>query len=492
LNSYLGRLLQTWDWRGASLSFALIAAESMLVALVAGLVESPGTIGTDGAGGIHPLAILAVMVLAAVIPRVVEAFQLWSPDYEVAIGAGIVLTLAAFVYLSALRQYAPWDPAWLREAGYAYIFRPTTANGSVWLITLITIYAWARGRFRETPSLDTTYTMLRVGVIVVAITTILTVTAQETDTPARGYVRGLVVGFFFFALSAVTLARLQVEGLRSQGRLGPQWIGPLVLPVALILIVGLLTAALLSHTFLETVTAILHPVFVALNFVLELIIAVISWIAYLFYLVLSSLVNRITGGHVVELPRIAATPRQVAEDNTHKVATLPDSIRFILLAFVLVGIVLLLSRFFFRRPNRRPRGNEERESVLDWNEVGAGLLGALANLAGRFRRRNADPWADLRGDPRWQHTIRIRTLYTRLLHRGARAGAPRKPSAAPREHVPPLATVFPETDASLVSLTDVYRAARYSDRPATEADAAAADAAFQTIVRDRSGGESSH
>ncbi len=482
MNSYVGRLLKTWDWRSAALSFALISAEAMLVTLVVGLIEAPGTVSTGGAAGINPLAILGVMLLAAAIPRIVEAFQLWSPDYEVAIGVGVVVTLVGMLYVGAFNHYAPWDTVWLREALHGFIFRATTAQTSVWLILFIVVYAWARGRLRETPSLDTTYTMLRVGVIVVAVTTILTVTAQETATPGRAYVRILVIGFFFFALSAVTLARLQVEGLRAQGKLGPQWLGPLVLPVALILLVGLLTAAILSHTFLETVTTILHPFFVVLNWILEVIIAVISWIAYFFYLALSTLVNKITGGRVVDLPRPAAAPRDVADQANHKVGSLPDSIRFILLAFVLAAIVLLLTRFLFRRPTRRQRGNEERESVMDWNEVGAGLKGMLANLAARLRRKGNDPWANLRGDPRWEHTLKIRTLYTRLLHRGARAGVPRAPSDAPREHVPPLRKVYPHADMPLLSITDVYRAARYSDRPATAADAAAAEAAFIAIA----------
>jgi hypothetical protein len=485
LNGYLGRLVKAWDWRSAALSFTLICAEAMLVSLVVGLIETPGTVSTGTVGGIPPLAILIVMVVAAAIPRLVEAFQLWSPDYEVAIGVGIVVTLACLIYIGAFRQYAPWNPEWLHQALHAYIFRPTTAQSSVWLITIVIVYTWARGRLRDTPSLDTTYTMLRIGVIVVAVTSILTVTSQETNAPGRANVRMLVVGFFFFALSAVTLARLQIEGLRAQGRLGPQWIGPLILPVALILIVGLLAAALLSHTFLQTVAAILHPLFVALNFILDVIIAVISWIAYLFYLLLSSLVNRVTGGKVAALPQPTAPPRQVADQATHKVAVLPDSIRFILLALVLIGIIWLLTRFIFRRPTRRQRGNEERESVMDWNEVGAGLKGMLANLAARLHRKGADPWADLRGDPRWEYTLKIRTLYSRLLHRGARAGAPRAPSAAPREHVPPLERVYPHAGAPLLTITDTYRAARYSDRPATADDADRAESAFRAIIGDQ-------
>ncbi len=480
--AYLGRLLKTWEWRTATLSFALLCAEAMLVGLVVGMIEAPGALSTDGSGGIHPLAIVIVLLFAAILPRVVEAFQLWSPDYEVAIGVGVVLTLLFLLYVAAFPQYAPWNPAWLREAAYAYIFRPTTARASVWLVTFVIIYIWARGRLRDTPSLDTTYTMLRVGVLIVAITTILTVTAQEPDAPGRAYVRWLVLGFFFFALSAITLARLQVEGLRAQGKLGPQWIGPLVLPVAVILLVGLLAAALLSHTFLKTVTAILHPLFVVLNFILEVLIAVISWIAYVFYLLLSTLVNKITGGRVIELPQVDASPRRIPEATNQKIASLPDPIRFVLLALVLVGIVYLLTRFLFRRPSRRHQGNEERESVMDWNDVGAGLRGMLANLAARLRRKGADPWADLRGDPRWQYTLQIRTLYSRLLHRAARAGAPRAPSATPREHVPPLREVYPHAGAPILTLTDVYRAARYSDRPATAEDAEAAEHAFHAIA----------
>ncbi|MCA1668020.1 MAG: hypothetical protein LC793_11640 [Thermomicrobia bacterium] len=127
LPSYLGRLLKAWDWRSAALSFALICAEAMLVSLVVGVIGAPGTSSTRGAGNIPPPAILIVMVVAAAIPRLVEAFQLWSPDYEVAIGGGIILTLAFLLYVGAFRQYAPWNPAWVREAAHAYIFRPSAA-----------------------------------------------------------------------------------------------------------------------------------------------------------------------------------------------------------------------------------------------------------------------------------------------------------------------------------------------------------------------------
>lgn len=482
MRAYVTRLLKTWEWRTATLSFALICAEAMIVALVASLIETPGAFSERGSAGVPPLAVVALLILAVTIPRVVEAFQLWSPDYEVAIGVGVVITLVGMVYVSAFRQYAPWDPTWLREAGRAYVFHPTTATTNIWLVTIIVVYAWARGRLRDTPALDTAYTMLRIGAIIVAVTAILIVTSTEPNAAGRGSVRGLVIGFFFFALSAISIARLQMEGLRSQGKLGPQWLGPLVLPVALVLLVGLLASAILSHTFLQTVATILHPLFVVLNFILEIIIAIISWIAYLFYLLLSTVVNKITGGRVMEFPKVTAPPQRIADQTNQHVASLPDWIRYALLGMVLATIVFILTRFLFRRPTRQHRGTEERESVMDWNDVGQGLKGMLANLMNRLRRKGEDPFAALRGDPRWQHTIRIRTLYLRLLYRARRAGTPRKPSEAPREYVPQLETLFPQREHAIVTLTDVYRAARYSDHPATADAAAAAESAFATIT----------
>ncbi len=191
---------------------------------------------------------------------------------------------------------------------------------SVWLIGFVIIYAWVRGRLRDTPSLDSAYTMLRVGTVIVAITSVLTLTSQDPASPSQQYVRPLVLGFFFCALSAITVARLQVEGLRAQGRLGPQWLGPLLLPVVLVLIIGMFVAAMLSRQFLETVTTFLTPVLVVLEFILRVIITIISLIAYLLYLALSALIGALAGGTRTHCP-LTAPPRDFAQQADHAVAS---------------------------------------------------------------------------------------------------------------------------------------------------------------------------
>lgn len=483
MTPYARRIVAQWDWRATALAFALIGAEAMLVSLVVGLLETPGTIATgEIATGINPVAILVVMLVAAAAPKVAETLQIWSPEYEIFIAGSILVTLVGMVYACAFFRYAPWDPAWLREALHAFTMHETTAATSVWLITFVIIYAWVRGRLREPPALDNTYTMLRVGIIVVAITSVLTTTGQDARSPGQQYVRPLMLAFFFFALSAITLARLQMEGLRAQGRLGPQWLGPLIAPVALVLILGLLVAGLLSHQFLAVILGLLSPVFAVLNWILAVIIAVISYIAYFVYLILSLIIAKLAGGARAQPPQIRQPPQQIIDQANQHVAKLPDGVRIILLLLV-AGIVLaLLSRFLFRKPVKRQRGNEERESVMDWNDLGAGLKNALANLANRFRRNGNDPWAHLRGDPRLAHTLKIRIIYTRLLQRGSRAGAPRPPAAAPREHVPALRGVFPQKDPDVAALTDLYRAARYDDHPATATQADEAERAYRAIT----------
>ena len=199
--SILRFLLARWEWRTATLSVLLIAAEACLVSLVLGLMEAPGAFTSTGAGWIHPLAILAVLLFAAAVPRLAEALQLWSPEYELCIGAGVVGSLLTMLYGCAFAsRYAVWDGEWFYEMVQGFIFQRTTATASVLLIAVVTIYAWVRGRARGLPDLDTAYTTLRVGVVVVAAAAILTVISDAADSDGAG---------------AVTPARDRVFLLRS-------------------------------------------------------------------------------------------------------------------------------------------------------------------------------------------------------------------------------------------------------------------------------------
>ena len=107
---------------------------------------------------------------------------------------------------------------------------------------------------------------------------------------------------------------------------------------------------------------------------------------------------------------------------------------------------------------------------------------------GPFRRAWAivsvvapDPLAGLRDDPRWQHTVAIRELYAQLLKRGEGAERPRADAQTPDEYAPVVGATAPPP--SVDALTARYDTARYSERPATAEDAAAARRAWEEIER---------
>jgi hypothetical protein len=127
-----------------------------------------------------------------------------------------------------------------------------------------------------------------------------------------------------------------------------------------------------------------------------------------------------------------------------------------------------------------------RERLPD-DEAGS-LLG---DLWSRFRKRGAadDPLADLRGDPRWAHTVAIREAFERFLEWSRDRGVPRRPPATAPEHVAAVeaAVTLPNQDADL--LLARYQAVRYRSTPATKEEADAALDAWRRLQSQTAEGE---
>ena len=152
------------------------------------------------------------------------------------------------------------------------------------------------------------------------------------------------------------------------------------------------------------------------------------------------------------------------------------------------GVLLTLFLIWlFWEPRRRQRQQghpEERESSLG--------LELPARRAGRSapgacpRRPAARPLAALARDPRYRHTVQVRTIYRQLLDLGAARGVPRPAPQTADELLPALEQALPGDPAPLRTITAVYDQVRYRTDPATEAEAAAVTAAWQ-VVAARSG-----
>jgi hypothetical protein len=290
-----------------------------------------------------------------------------------------------------------------------------------------------------------------------------------------------VVGFFFFSLLTLALARL--ESLRTRTRrpsLNGQWLSVLVVVAAAVVLLALLLGQIVSFDLLLVAT---RPLFTVLGFVL-LILAyvvviplayVIQWLVYLILALLPGDINR----QPPQLPQPSDLGDALQQFFSHQLT--PEMIAVLkaagaaLLLVIVVGLVARgLSRW-------RPSGtdadatNEERDSLWDARAVWAQLLAWIRRHLHR-RTRAARLWTptedDLLANGSSERLATVRALYAELLRQGETAGARRAIDTTPLEHEPALSdTLVPGETVS--RLTDAYVRVRYADVdvPHDESDA---------------------
>jgi hypothetical protein len=405
----------------------------------------------------------------------------------------VVTTLLVALKGGSFPDIALWDIGWLRQSARAIALLPSDAARPVWAMVVLTAYAWWRGRTRADPSVDSAYELLRNGSAALALLIIIILSAADRSDQVRERLSVATVVFFIWALAAVGVSRLRLEGFRTSAPLGPRWLATFVGPILAVVVVAIIGAGIFSRQFLDTVLWMLTPVFFVLDLVFQVFVLIMAVLAY----VILTPVFWLIGDHESRLISPPATPavdQNQANGLTDAPFHVPDPLRYLIAAIILFVIASVLTKFLFRRRRReRPSTSEERESVLDWND----LLGSLgARLRGLFRRdkESTDPLAHLRGDPRWQYTLAIREAYVRLQQRGQQLGRPRQPYETADEYRPSVSQQLGAGKLArdaVATMTDRYRSARYSGEPAGPTDAAAVDDAWkvveQTGIEPRSG-----
>lgn len=462
---------------------ALVVAETAIVWLIASLLltAEPGKGQT-----IPPLAILGVMIVAALLPRALDAFDLWDPGFTLVMGAGIVGSTLLLIKAAAFPDVGWIDSTWLRETARALALRPTQADLPIWGLLTVSVYAWARGRRRAEPTLDAAYTGLRLGSVAMLLAA---VADGVTPSPVTdGGVAGAVLAFVAASLAAVSLARMagdqdnRLRSLRS-----PVTLGATLAPIALVALAGLLIGALADRDLLDTILWALAPLFWTLAVLLRVFVLIVAVIAFI---IVSPILWLLSG---TDFAPIRSTPRasdgdlqERLREEVERSTDVPDPIRYLIVAAILLMIVAVLGRFALRRRARLgPGPDEERSSVFDGAELLAALGNRLRQALGLLRS-GADPLADLRGDRRWAHTVTVRETYAALLRRGAEQGVVRAPGRTTGEHARQLTTNLRQhtgAESEVARLTTLYDAARYGSDPATSADAAAAQQAWNAIER---------
>lgn len=470
------------DWSYEVLLALLIAAEACIVYLATEALLT----GRQSAGGVSPPLLFALLYVGTNVQRAMEAYRLWSPTYEIVAAAALAALLIVALRLLAFPRYGLADPGWLTDAARGYILRPTTATRPVWVVTALVAYAWWRGRTRDEPWVESAYRALRVGTpacLVFLIGAILILPLAGHGLPRTLY--GMTVGFFGCTLAAIALARLRQEQARGALTLTPRWLATFLGPIAALVLLGALLSGLFTRRFLDTIFWLLRPLFIVAEFILLILVYIATGVAWVVFAIAAWL------GSLLGPPGAPATPTpltvrpgagQVEYGPVRQIET-PDSLRYLIAAALLLALGWALTRFLYRRRKRRPTPTgETRESIFSWDLLGAELAGLLRRAGSRFGRR-PDPLADLRGDPRWRHTLAIRETYRRLLRRGQDAELPRAPAQTADEYAPALTRKLAAPPEAVAALTARYDAARYRAEPASAADADAARAAWEALRR---------
>lgn len=477
----LGELLMRLDWRVEGLGALIVLAESVLVYLVASLLltssERPET---------YPFWIVALVMLAAhFVTHLLDEGRVISPDFEIIMGGSLVATMLLAIKFGSFGHIPIYDPDWIVETVNGLAFFENDAARPVWGAVALAVYAWARARFREEPSLDSAYTMLKFGTLALGLILMLVLIGAPEDFAVRDQLSIGAIGFFAFSLAAVGIARMRIEGVRASAPLSANWLVTFLLPIAVIVVLALIGAGLFSRQFFDTVIWILTPLFWVLGIVFQIIVLIIAVLAYLILTPIFWLI----GDRVAITETQNATATVTGEEQTpqgeQQVFEVPEPLRYVIAAVVLFLIVSALIRFVFRRRRRATASStEQRESVLDWSDLLDNLGDKLRSLFDR--QRNPDPYAHLRSDDRWRYTVQIRETYKRFQERGAALGRARKPNETAPEYGPQFSdrvAQTADTRPAVDRMTDIYRQTRYSGEPAASSDADDMATQWKTVER---------
>lgn len=473
-------LVRRLDWTLELLVALLIVAETCALYLVAeALLSSASAVDRT----ISPIWIFLILYAGTTIQRAMDAYRFFSPEYEIISLASLAALFLLAVRIIAYPHDAPFSLTWLPDALRGLAFLGTRADRPLWGIVAIIAYAWWRGRTRDEPSIESAYRIMRAGtpVCVVALIVTFAVAPTETDPTLRRALFSAAIVFLAATLAAIALGRLRIEHARGVITLTPRWLLTFLSPVFGLVIVGTLLAGIFTRRFLDTLLWLLTPVFKVIDFILLIMVYIATGFAWVIFTILSWLARLFGGGEPLSRPAAAGTPAPPPQDftQTHNI-TYPDTFRYLVALALLALIGWALTRFLWRRRQRRAtEQGEERESIFSWGLIGQELSGLFGSLTGRFARK-PDPLAHLRGDPRWHYTIAIRELYARFLQRGSDANLPRTNDQTPDEYAPVITTAGPPAP-SVNTLTGRYDRARYAADPATAADAAAAQSAWELI-----------
>jgi len=339
-----------------------------------------------------------------------------------------------------------------------------------WFTIMFLIYLWARAIHLANRSLSTEQVgfSFRSGVLLLVVAAVLVQVRTSLDAS------GFVIAYFFFALVAIALARIEeVRRLpnSTQVPFGGFWIGTTVGAVAILVALGAALVLFLTGGGLQVILRLLAPVLrvgqAIVVFVGTLLVSLLDRFLDLFSLDFTGLDEQLREALTefslqLESPEV---PPPDGESQSWMIISRVLQIFFtVVLPVIIVSFILLLS---WRRVRQRRAGElnqEARESLLSRDAVvdrlqgmlrdGLQRLGELAGLARRF-----GPGA------RFLTAVSIRRIYRNMVRMATDVGYPRSMAQTPYEYLATLRQAFPSNEAEAAIITEAYVNAHYGQVP---------------------------
>lgn len=379
----------------------------------------------------------------------------------VALLLSIGLVLRFHVYADAALSGVDWFLQPFRSLSQMGVFMP---DELVAILTLV--YLWARGIHlaRRNMSVDRVGFSFRAGLVILVWSAagIALITGRDVSR--------FVAPYFFFALVAVALARVEEVSNTPGSSRAPFtgfWIGSTVAVVALVVLLGSLVAIFFSGGSLRQVLGWFSPVLIVLETVVVavgvLLIALLDLIFRLLPLDWEPFKNQLE--ELLSGFRQPTQPLTLPSGGESASPTLGIAKAGITIA-VVAAIVALVVLFTWWRLSRTQRGevDESRESLFsskalaqhlrDMLQVGRDRLGDLAGLVDRFGLGS-----------RLLSAISIRRIYANLVRLATQAGYPRTQAQTPYEYLEILDEALPGGEADAKLITDAYVQAHYGQVP---------------------------
>ncbi len=436
-----------------------------------------------------PLAILILLLLAYWLSRLLIASRLSLRWVRVLLLSAAILSIVGVLWFWRYDACFPLDPAWLGQLlenlsrAFSSLHQPDL------IAILVGVYLWWRGitMSRAGQSFARAFDAFRVGLVLLLI-----VSLAQSLSGLELQVVPYAFEFFLFGLTAIAIGRLDEVDQQGQLRLRRDryWVLILAGAIALVLSLGLASAALFGLDLGGALLAILGPIGWVFQVLVFLLLLILGYFAQLMVGLIRVVLPPLPAGVTVDssIGQLSPQPTPVVVEPYG----LPPAIQFA--AQVVAGLALgLLLLYILARAIRRWQqataggALETHESLFSVAALGDDVTGWLRhlwdNLNARWRRPGADLPLPPEDDPLYA-SLAIRRIYAELLRVAAAVGLDRAANQTPHEYLSRLCLVLPQHVPALQDLTAAYARARYDARRTTRAELEIARTAWDQVRDD--------